>query len=47
MHDLRRMARAWDAAADRVEDRLAAAAEALADAVIVVVERLIRRRRAH
>jgi hypothetical protein len=40
---LRRMARAWDTAADRIEAALAAAAERLADAVMRLVERLTRR----
>jgi hypothetical protein len=35
----------WDAWADRIEAKLAGAAERLADAVMVVVDRLIRRRR--
>jgi hypothetical protein len=43
----RRMARAWDARADRIEAALAAAAEGLADAVMAVVERLTRRFRPH
>jgi hypothetical protein len=44
---LRRLARAWDIAADRIEAALAAGAERLAAAVERVADRMLRRSRPH